>query len=93
MQKTNLDEQEIRSILHNYHKANIVSYTILILWSILAFITYISDSKGIDWKPSLIRGTITVLLLYLAYKIVPVFAMYILSPDYVKLEHLIQLTT
>ena len=58
-----------------------------------AFVIQVLELNRIDWKHSLIRGTITVLLLYLAYKIVPIFAMYCMCPDYIKLEHLIQLTT
>ena len=58
---------------------------------IIIFISYTIDGVNLDWKHSLIKGVVSIILLYLAYKIIPIFTMYLISPDYIKIEHLIEL--
>lgn len=97
-QKLNTNEQVIQNILRKYHKTTLLTYFILTILVIYAYIKYVvwkinHPLTATSWGHLLIKGSTAIIILYLAYKVLHPLLLYIFAFDYVNLEHLIKLTT
>ena len=96
--KTNTDEQTIQNILRKYYKITLLTYLILTILLTYTYIKHVIQKVNhplatTNWGHLLIKESGTIVILYLAYKILHPLLLYLFAFDYVNLEHLIKLTT
>lgn len=93
--KAEKSEKEIRSILSNYAKAKSMTYYFTGFILLLILISYFLEHRKYerDWRHSIIKGFCLFILLCILYKLTSIITLYVVSPGYIELKQLIELTT